>query len=103
MSSGYWVAMRNIKITTMCWLGVVAHASSPRTNEAQASRATLATEQEPLSKTKQQQQHNKRPSRLEGKKHGRKFYEKHRFCKEEGRRVQMKRWKLPAGDSGTSE
>lgn len=102
MLSGYWIAMRNIKITAMCWLGVVAHAFSPRTNEAQASRATLAKEQEPLSKTKQQQ-HNKQPARLEGKKHGRKVYEKHRFCREEGRRVQMKRRRLPAGDSGTSE
>lgn len=57
MLSGYWVAMRNIKITAMCWLGVVAHVFSPRTNKAQGSRATLATEQEPLSKTKQH--HNK--------------------------------------------
>lgn len=50
MLSGYWVAMCDIKIT----------AFSPRTNEAQASRATLATEQETLSKAKQQQ-HNKQP------------------------------------------
>lgn len=48
MLSGYWVAMRNTKITAMCWLGVVAHAFSPRTNEAQGSRATLERARTPL-------------------------------------------------------